>query len=132
MYISTLSADEWEGVYNPGREIVHPSLNQIEQAILALDNDNKTLVMLAADEDHWLGVAGGGEIGVYLVTVTEVDTFYLAVTPDALAGDVWIVAGGQGSDRPLRECVGLDAALRAAHTYALDGSLDSSLTWELA
>lgn len=132
MYISTLSADDWEGIYNPGRELTHPTLDQIEQAIRALDNDNKTLVMLTADEDHWLGIAGGGEISVYLVTITEDDTFYLAVTPDAPAKDVWLVAGGQGSDRPLRECVRLDAALRAARTYALDGSLDSSLTWELA
>jgi immunity protein Imm1 of predicted polymorphic toxin system len=87
--------------------------------------------VLAADEDHWLGIAGGGEIGVYLVSATVVDTFYLAVTPSAPAEDVWLVAGGQGSDRPLCECVRLDAALRAARTYALDGSLDSSLTWDL-
>jgi hypothetical protein len=57
MYVSTVRTDDvagWEQY-----ELDNPSWEQIASASRALDNASKTLVMLAADEDHWLGIGGG-------------------------------------------------------------------------
>jgi hypothetical protein len=115
-------------------EINAPPWDMAESAICTLDNARKTLVMLQADEDHWIGCGGGG-MGAeakYLVTVTDGASYYHAITPssDAAAAPVRLVVGGQAVDYPSRSCVELATALRAFRVYTQTGVLDPDTRWE--
>ena len=96
MYVSTLHTDDDAGWQQ--YELDDPTWDQVAAAIKALDSARKTLVMLAADEDHWLGIGGGDADGHYFVTITDdsISTYYLAITPDAPDAEIRLVVGGAG------------------------------------
>jgi hypothetical protein len=129
MYVRELSADSYP---DPDElEIHEPTWPQIEAAIRALDNSRHTLVMLAHDLDHWMGLGAGGDGGRYFVTTHEGEGVdYIAITPDAPSKVLVLVVGGQDTGYTMRETVDLEAALLAAATYAVDGTRDPALTWE--
>jgi hypothetical protein len=109
----------------------NPAWEDIVAAIDALDSDSHTLVMLAIDEDNWLGIGGGDAEGHYFVTITEAETtYFVAITPHAPDSSVWLVVGGQGVDYPAKQCVDKATALLAARTYWTDGSRDPEVVWE--
>ncbi len=114
-----------------GAELLNPTWADIETAIRRLDADQCSLVILGIGEPPapHLAICGGN--GKYLVYATEDNvTFHKLVNPNADEGKFDLVAAGQMGSYPVRWCVGLEEALRAAKTYAENGSLDGSLNWE--
>lgn len=133
MFISALSADEWAGVFNQGYTIEHPSLEQIESAIRMLDGQIRTLVTIEAEDETHMAI-GGGSSGQYVVYATfDNQRFATLVASNSRSSSnraVVLVAGGQSGDYPERHCVDIEAALRAARAFAVNGSLDSDSTWD--
>lgn len=113
-------------------ERLDPSLQEIENAILQLDGDRCSLVILGIGDPPVPHMAvGGGDGNRYVVyATTDNTTFYKLVNRKAPLGKCTLVAGGQRGDYDLRICVTLDDALRAAKTYAETGQLDPTLSWE--
>jgi hypothetical protein len=109
-----------------------PSWSDIEKAIRRLDGDEHTLVVLGfggAQGPHM--AVGGGESDRYIVCTTkDSNVFHIVINPNAPDGRCMLVAGGQYGDYPLKSCVSLSEALRAAKTYAETGENDSSLNWQ--
>lgn len=158
MYITRLSSDEWDETgrhYDP-RETDTPGEAEVEAAIQRLDGRRWTVVTLEASDERYMGI-GGGSDGRYLVFVagpaqpetdlasaageaetdadeTDEDTVYVLLAPNAehipAEAEARLYIAGEETIHPLRHCVDLDTALRAAHTYAETGALDPTLTWE--
>lgn len=134
MFVTTLTAENRSGVYDVGYVIDDPTMDQVESAIRALDGKQKTVVTLEADDGVPYLAIGGGNNGKYVVSGTEDDLTYLnLIVADAATtseGTAHIVAGGQAAAYPARECVDLELVLRAARTFASNGTFDPALTWE--
>jgi hypothetical protein len=134
MYISSLWADEWVSYYDQRRhDTGHPTLDQIEAAIRQLDGRRRTAIGLDVDDVAYMGIAGGND-GKYIVFATYDNEQFFNLTlpgapfpPEAM---VRLVTGGQAGDFPANRCLDVEVALRAAKTFAVDGTLDPSLTWE--
>lgn len=74
---------------------------------------------------------GGGEEGKFIVYTTSDNLiFYNLLDPEAPAGKLSMVAGGQQGEYDLKNSVDLTTALRAAKTYAESGQNDGALRWE--
>lgn len=149
MYISRLSSDEWDeaGHHYEPKGVDQPGTDAVEAALRRLDGKRWTVVTLEASDEQFMGV-GGGSDGRYLVYVCgeaagasdedpdeegeEVIDVLLA--PDAeripAEAEAKLFIGGQETAHPLRHCVDLTTALRAATTYAATGTLDPTLHWE--
>jgi hypothetical protein len=109
-----------------------PTWATIEGAILGLDGEKKTMVVLGTGDDGdvpHMAVAGG-KAGRYVVYVTYDNAeFHSLLDPTAPDGQVSLVAGGQRGDFSLMKCVDLKTALRAAATFSATGALDDALHW---
>lgn len=139
VYIIKLYADYWKGSVDYGSELNQPNLEQVSAAIRALDGRQRTLVTLEAGAGAFMGISGGGDN--YVITATYDNQEFFDLTrhdvpsiddddQDSADDSVEIIAGGQIMDVPARQCVGLDIALRMAQTFADEGTLDPSATWE--
>lgn len=146
MYITRLSTDEWDeaGQHYEPQAVEQPGASEVEAALRRLDGKRWTVVTLEASDERFMGV-GGGSDGRYLVYVCDEEpgagdddfgeeVIDVLLTPDAehIASDAetTIFIGGQETAHPLRHCVDLATALRAANTYAATGTRDSTLHWE--
>ena len=115
-----------------GEELERPTWRDIETAILRLDGDACTLLVLGIGEPPVPHMAiGGGENSKYIIYATRNNrTFHNLIAPRAVAGRSLLVAGGQWGEYPNKQLVGLEEALRAARTYAETGQLEPTLVWE--
>lgn len=159
MYIAQLSSDEWDeaGQHYEPKAVEQPGPADVEAALRRLDGKRWTVVTLEASEERFMGV-GGGSDGRYLVYVCgsgegetspapsgdegdeddeddfEVEPIDVLLAPNAENipedAEAKIFIGGEETTHPLRHCVDLATALRAANTYAATGALDPSLQWE--
>ena len=113
------------------RELSNPSWIDIEMAIRQLNGIDRTLVLFGSGTPVPHMAIGGGRDGKYIVYATHDNiTFYTMVGTDRSAGKVVFVAGGQPGDYPIRNCVTLERALRAAQVFAEAGRVDSSCEWD--
>jgi hypothetical protein len=127
MFATTLT-HEGEG---PDEEsLAHPNaLETIRERIEELDGVDRTLVTIGRDEAH-LAVGGGAASGFVVYATYDNDIFHQLADEEASADDsVTIVAGGQAGEYPRQQVVTMDAALRAAETFATAGELAPDLTW---
>jgi hypothetical protein len=102
----------------------------IEQAIRGLDGQTLTAVLLTGpDNTGFLAVGGGG--GHYSVdaSLDEIRCFHL-MNPNAPQGTVELVAGDQRVRMERKKLADLEDTLRAARAFAIDGVIDSSLSWK--
>lgn len=146
MYITRLSSDEWDeaGKHYEPQAVEQPGPTEVEAALRRLDGKRWTVVTLEASDEQFMGVGGGSE-GRYLVYVCgeepgaadedsgeEVIDVLLAPDAEHIPADAEakLHIGGQETAHPLRHCVDLATALRAANTYAATGTLDPALRWE--
>jgi hypothetical protein len=129
MFISKFSIEKWEGTQNKGLLKTVQSWTEIETAIKELDGHHKTLVTLEANNETHMAVGGG--IDQYVVYVTfDNETFHYLIDPSRTDADKRLTVGGQEGVYPVKLCVGINAALKAAKTFAEFGKMDKSLTWE--
>jgi hypothetical protein len=131
MPISFLSSDSWRGNMDNGETIPNPTWEQVEATIRGLDGEKQTLVTLNADENCYIMI-GGGQKGKYVVITTHDNVvFYNLTAQPEQKGQVVLVVGGQGGEYPAKMCVGLEEATKAARSFFENGSLDTSLLWEV-
>ena len=129
MFISKFSVENWQGNQNKGSLKPVKNWVDIETAISELDGRYKTLVTLETDNETHMSV-GGGE-GKYVVYLTfDNESFYYVVDLSKLDSDESLIVGGQEGVYAAKFCVRLDAALRAAKTFAESGLMDQSVVWE--
>jgi hypothetical protein len=111
------------------RKIERPSLQDVTTAVQRLDGKTRTLVTLEAADDHHLAVGGGGGRYIVYVTLDNIQ-FKNLIIPGKSGPKVILTCGGQEGDFAAKQCVDLDAATRAAETFALTGQPDPELAWE--
>ena len=68
MYATALSTDFWQAVRCDASDIAHPSPEDIEAAIKALDGKHRTTVTITRNDAHL--AVGGGTGGQYVVYAT--------------------------------------------------------------
>src|SRR6266567_2557184 len=130
MFATALYEDEWKGMSDEGKEYLNPDENLIRVALESLDGQRRTLVMLRNDGDANLAV-GGGESGKYVVYGTFDNRSFQILTRNVDSDSMITVnAGGQAGEYPERWVVGIDDAMKAALSFALNGILDPSLIWQ--
>ncbi|MBF6590654.1 MAG: hypothetical protein IVW57_09000 [Ktedonobacterales bacterium] len=144
MYVTRLDADDWTTGQQQNEMIERPDLAGIEAALRRLDGERWTLVVLGTEGDSdtipdttpdttYMGI-GGGAGGRYVVFISDDrgESFILRESETDLPEEsaVALVIGGQSGEYPARHCVGQEAMLRAARTFAVDGARDTSLAWE--
>jgi hypothetical protein len=116
----------------------NPTWEDVEGAILALDADTRTEVMLAPtapqgppEGDHHMGI-GGGKDGMCIVYMTE-DNLQFWNLEDPSKGEetrrVRMLIGGQEGEYRQAQCVPREWALRAAREYVESGRRTADLTW---
>jgi hypothetical protein len=111
MYAKVLSTDFWNGAIDDGRDIADPSLEDITNAIAALDGKRHTMVTLKGEGDAHFAVGGGAE-GQYVVYATfDNEHFFTLMSPGRSDSKVLLRVGGQEGDYPKDVVVDLRTAL---------------------
>ncbi|NEP59930.1 MAG: hypothetical protein F6K31_23480 [Symploca sp. SIO2G7] len=129
MFISQFSVEDWQGNQNNGSVQPVRGWQQIEAAINQLDGYHKTLVTLETDRETHMAVGGGkGKYVVYLTFDNE--QFHYIIEPSKSDEDETLTVGGQEGIYPAKLCIDLDAALKAAKTFAENGAMEKSVIWE--
>jgi hypothetical protein len=124
--------DWWDGVRNTESVVAAPTWEMVSGAIKALDGNVRTLVTIVLEPLSHMTIGGGGDNGLYVVQATQDgERFHLATRDDdTFASNVTIKAGGQNGEFPVRRCVAIDTALRAAQTFVETRQLESAIKWE--
>jgi Immunity protein Imm1 len=129
MFISKFSVEDWLAAQNQGSVQPAREWRQIEAAISQLDGHHKTLVTLESEGETHMAVGGGK--GKYLVYLTfDNERFHYVVEPSESDTDENLTVGGQEGTFPAKLCVDLNAALKAAKTFADSGMMEKSVIWE--
>lgn len=129
MYSTAIFFDNWTGAQNDEAEEVLHSVDRLEEIVRLLDQRRHTMLTLEAANGAHLSVGGGN--GEYVVFATfDGETFFNLTSGGLEDGTRELVAGGQLGEFPSRTIVDLETAAAAAVTFARDGKLDESLTWE--
>jgi hypothetical protein len=134
MYINFMTTENWVDGDDEG-EIIEGNikLDIIKQAILDMNGNNKTCVMLSPKEDSEESLTiGGGFNGQYILTITyDNEKFYTLMdsTKDSNSYIEMTVAV-QTSKHPANICVGLGKVIRAVEHYAKTGELLKDLEWK--
>ena len=128
VFVTVLRIESWVRNMNQIREVMAPTLQQIEAAIRELDGETRNLLTLGTGSVAHMGIGGGPSSYIVYATFDN-DTFHNLIVPSA-EGVTRLVAGGQESEYPARLCVGIRQALAAARTFGAFGTLDPALSWE--
>lgn len=120
------------------RSIQAPTWKDVEQAILALDAETNTEVMLAPaapqgppEGDHHMGI-GGGKDGWYVVYMTDDNLHFWSLedrSKSHAGPPLRMRIGGQDGEYRPAQCVPREWALRAAHEYFKHGHRAPKLNW---
>ena len=129
MFISKFSVEDWEGNQNKGLLEPVGGWPEIETAIKELDGQRRTLVTLEADGETHMAIGGGTDSYVVYLTFDN-ETFHYLVNPSNLDADKSLTVGGQEGVYPAKLCIGIDAVLKAAKTFAELGTMEKSVTWK--
>ena len=81
----------------------------------------------------WLAIGEGAGRFFVMVTVdaqTDKESWFVACREHAEHGTESLTVGGQAGEYPVRQVVGLDAALDATRRYFNTGERSPSLVWE--
>lgn len=114
----------------------HPSWEAVREAILALDGNRQSDMVIEAANGEMMCIGGGQ--GRYVVSTQPApssDTGIAAILVNPFYGeDVvlgGVVVGGTETDISEHFVVELSIVLQAAEQFFTDGRLDPSLHWEL-
>ncbi len=127
-----LRVDNWTAGKPDHRDISGPTWEAIEQAIRALDQRQRTqLVLDRQDGSHMLIGGGTGRYNVCVTKARDEDEQYFTLADNNAPSDGHenLVTGGQLGRFPARAVVGLEDALKAAKAFFQDGSLTAELAW---
>jgi hypothetical protein len=129
MYAAVLSTDFWQAVRCDASDIAHPSPEDIEAAIKALDGMHRTTVTIRGNDEAHLAV-GGRTGGQYVVYATfDNARFFMLMSSEQSECNVLLFIGGQEGDYPKSIVVDLPLALAAAKRFTETGQIDIALQW---
>ncbi|HYE19353.1 MAG TPA: hypothetical protein VEA69_12965 [Tepidisphaeraceae bacterium] len=113
------------------RRVPDPEWVVVESAILAMDGDSRSLVMLnpTADHDILMGIGDGSDGLRCCFVVTPSGDEVALVDPDEPSRLPTSVLMGQASTRARNELVGVEAVLSAARWYFDHGGPHPKLVW---
>jgi hypothetical protein len=133
-FVRLLTAPRWRGAGYTERSKDNPSWEDVEEAVRALDGDERNDVYLEGPGEAMMVIGGGPHHYVISVDVPDDQVgvkHFSAVNPAARPDEtIDVVVGGQLSDWPANLIVDLDVALSAARSYYRDGTLAASTQWE--
>lgn len=118
-----------EDLLDQGRTIKNPSLDQVEQAIRALNGGNRTIVTVAIGRDAHLAVGGGSDDRYVVYATFDNVTFHNLQGQRTENGTVLLNVGGQEGEYPAKTIVEIEVALTAARSFSRNARLDPSLNW---
>ncbi|MGL5032946.1 MAG: Imm1 family immunity protein [Microcystaceae cyanobacterium] len=129
MFISQFSRDNWQ--QNQNKETIQSANNwqTIENAIMALNGNQRTLVTLETEDETHLAIGGGPTRFVVYVTFDN-ETFSYLVNPTYSNLEIQLVVGGQVGLYPIHQCVTIQAVLEVAKTFAELGKMNLAFIWE--
>lgn len=129
--IVRLERDEWDMGRDVGRAIEAPTLDDVQAAIKALDQERHTLLRLVLRDGAYMVVGGGREDFIVYVVVSDQRAVNLNTECFTFWSDppVMVVAGGQAGDYETRYVVTLDEVFDAALGFAVVGGLNSRYSW---
>ncbi|GAA0957670.1 hypothetical protein GCM10009554_68730 [Kribbella koreensis] len=110
-------------------DVETPAWEDVAEAMKALDGYDRTILTLVRGLAH---MAVGGDAGRGLVLYADLgdEDFYNLIVPDAGAGSVEVVAGGQPGVFEARQVVSEGQALAALKAFWENGRLDQGQVWE--
>ncbi len=129
MFVSKFSVEDWQGNQNKGYVQPVKEWQEIEKAIAQLDGHYKTLVTLEADGETHMAIGGGKNKYVVYLTFDN-QHFYYIVEPSKSEIEENLTVGGQEGVYPAKLCIDINAALKAAKTFAEIGAMEKSVIWE--
>jgi len=107
-------------------------IEDVDAAIRDLDGIHRTLLLIELTSGPTLTIGGGPENFVVECSLTETERWCVinATSATGASRSIDLVVGGQLVDYPARVCVGLDAALDAAHVFVNEnGNLSPRQYW---
>jgi hypothetical protein len=131
MFAIRMHVEQWQDRADIGATIRAPTWQQVESAILALDDRSKTGILLSADGncDNYMIVAGNRSAG-YMVNATDNNwDFCCLVDPARSTTKRVLYVGGQDGEYPENKLVPLEWALEAAKHYLETGERKPSMNW---
>lgn len=131
MHIRLLTKDNWKaGVDSPVR-VYEPTWEEIEQAIVNLNGNERTMTILTKIEegDQYMIIAGRWEDRVMVNATANNLDFHSLVDDGQPKGSTMLCVGGQLGDYEQRKCVPLGWGIRAARMYFQTGELDPAMNW---
>lgn len=116
-------------LYVDGRVDLDASLQDIETAVRGLDGGAHTLVVVELPSGQTITVGGGPSRFVAEVAASKTE-HWCVVDPGVSEGTVALVVGGEVVEAPAHVCIGGEAALEAALTFASgNGARSDRLSW---
>ena len=112
-------------LYVDGRVDLDASLQDIETAVRGLDGSAHTLVVVELPPGQTITVGGGPSRFVAEVAASKTE-HWCVVDPGVSEGTVALVVGGEVVEAPAHVCIGGEAALEAALTFASGNGARSS------
>lgn len=119
LFVQELHTSRWR----EGRK-KKPSMDEVRADIGRLDQEEFSAVFLRGPDEKYLAIGSGR--GRYVVF----DDLGLTLLGDGPPEDlVWVGMGGEDTQFPANQVVGLEQALKAGITYAESGELDQGWRW---
>jgi hypothetical protein len=116
-------------LYVDGRVDLDATPEGVAAAVRALDGAQHSLVVVELPSGKTVMLGGGPERFVAEVAESATEQ-WCAIDPRAATGTVAVVVGGDVVEVSARLCIGRDAALDAAVTFASqDGARSPRLSW---
>lgn len=133
MRIDRAFCDGWVAGKDAGKAVESPTWEDVEEMILHLDGQSRTLVTFGNYEEGYYMAIGGGENGVFIAYVSYDDEeriYHLVNQNDGGNDLVELVVGGQRGSFPVKACVTQDMVISAAKRFFQAQTLDPNRKWE--
>jgi hypothetical protein len=137
MFVKVLFCEDYNDIPNCGKVIDNPTWENIRDAILELNGESKSTVVLRRGYDdeyeELMGVGGGGDQGLYICFMGSQkpdEPEWRLHDPSRVSEEPVEIVAGELTWYPRSSCVSLNEVLKAAETYSVFGERDKTLAWE--
>ena len=129
MTVEQMRICDWQGVLHQETVIDYPSLEKIEMAIQALNNQNLNDIYLQINDDAWLCIGGGD--GQYLLTGAIGDEAFptLVDANKSALPKILLTVGGQTGEYPSNWIHDLTQTLIAVRDFYHSEGYSTNINW---
>lgn len=130
--MNSARCDDWKGREDEGVELCDPTWEQLEELILSLNGQNKTLVTFDNEDEEWYMAVGGGPSQYILYLSFEDEERIVELVDPTQPEDSYVklTVGGQWGEYPQNTCVSQEKVLMAAKTFYETQTPDERLSWK--